>query len=70
LVSDEFTDQSLLDRHRWINQLLAEELATGVHALSIYACTTAEWKDRSGATPVSPPCLDGNKRARKLHDRL
>jgi len=69
LVSDDFTDLSLLDRHRWINRLLAEELAKGVHALSIYAYTTAEWKERSGTVPVSPPCLGGNKSAPKFHDR-
>jgi BolA protein len=69
LVSDEFTDLSLLDRHRWIYRLLGEELATGLHALSIYAYTTAEWKKRSGATPVSPPCLGGNDSAPKFRDR-
>jgi len=68
LVSDEFTDHSLLDRHRRINRLLAEDLATGVHALSIHAYTTAEWKERFGTAPVSPPCLGGNKSAPKLHD--
>ena len=69
LVSDEFTDHSLLDRHRRINRLLAEELATGLHALSIHAYTTAEWKERSGTAPVSPPCLGGNESAPKVHDR-
>jgi BolA protein len=70
LVSDEFTDHSLLDRHRRINRLLAEELATGVHALSVHAYTPAEWKERCGTAPVSPPCLGGDKGARKPHSRL
>ena len=70
LVSDGFTDHSLLDRHRRINRLLAEELATGVHALSIHAYTMAEWKERFGTAPVSPPCLGGNKSARKSHSRI
>lgn len=35
VVSDQFKDKTLLDRHRAVNQLLDEELKSGVHALSI-----------------------------------
>ena len=60
-VSEDFTAQRLLSRHRRINALLAEELAGPVHALSIHAYTPAEWRRRFGAAPLSPPCLGGGK---------
>jgi BolA protein len=37
VVSDAFAGKSRVERHRIINSLLAEELAGGVHALSITA---------------------------------
>ena len=35
IVSDSFNDKPLLQRHRLVNDALKDELATGVHALSI-----------------------------------
>ncbi|XP_048514386.1 DNA-binding transcriptional regulator BolA isoform X2 [Athalia rosae] len=35
VVSDKFVDQPLIKRHRMVNDLLQNELQTGVHALSI-----------------------------------
>ena len=61
LVSGAFRDQGLLARHRMINQLLADELAGGVHALAIHAYTEQEWANRTGGAPLSPPCLGGGK---------
>ncbi len=37
IVADAFGGKSLVERHRMINQTLAEELADRVHALSISA---------------------------------
>jgi BolA protein len=42
VVSAAFTGLSRLARHRRVNELLARELAEGVHALSIDAKTPAE----------------------------
>jgi len=39
VVSDLFDKKLPLDRHRSVNECLADELATGVHALSIQAKT-------------------------------
>ena len=62
VVSDVFENASLVVRHRRVNAALADELATGLHALSIHAFTPTEWATRGGDVPSSPPCLGGSKR--------
>jgi BolA protein len=42
VVSPAFAGRSRLERHRMINQALAQELAGGVHALAITALTPEE----------------------------
>ena len=42
VVSERFAGLSRVDRHRLVNTILADELAAGVHALSIDAKTPAE----------------------------
>ena len=42
IVTNAFKGKSRVDRHRMINQLLAAELAGGVHALAIHARTPEE----------------------------
>jgi BolA protein len=42
IVSEAFRGKSRLERHRMINQLLAVELAAGVHALAIHASAPGE----------------------------
>ena len=59
LVTDEFSDLRLLARHRAVNEVLAEELTGGVHALALHTYTSTEWQARFGTTPMSPPCLGG-----------
>lgn len=62
VVSAAFAGLSRVDRHRRVNALLAEELATGLHALTVTARTPEEWATAEGANElVSPPCLGGSK---------
>ena len=60
LVADNFQDKPLIARHRLVNKILADELASSIHALSIHAYTQTEWKTRHGDVPMSPPCLGGS----------
>ena len=41
IVADAFRGKTRLERHRMINQALAEELGSGVHALAIHASAPA-----------------------------
>ena len=61
LVSDSFGGEPLIRRHREVNRVLADELAGPVHALAIHTYTPAEWQQRFGAAPMSPPCLGGGR---------
>jgi len=61
VVAEGFAGVPLIQRHRLVNQTLADELAGGVHALSIHAYTPAQWADRGGEIPRSPPCRGGSK---------
>jgi BolA protein len=61
LVSQQFEQQPLLKRHRAVNQVLAEELRNGIHALALHTMTPDEWFAKGGQAPVSPPCLGGSK---------
>ncbi|MEQ8859370.1 MAG: BolA/IbaG family iron-sulfur metabolism protein [Pseudomonadales bacterium] len=62
LVTDEFADRRPLARHRLVNEALREQLEGPVHALAIHTYTRAEWQQRFGAAPLSPPCLGGKGR--------
>jgi BolA family transcriptional regulator, general stress-responsive regulator len=62
LVAEAFSGERPLARHRLVNHTLADELAGGVHALAIHTYTLAEWRQRFGAAPLSPPCLGGRAR--------
>lgn len=62
IVSDTFDGKNLVARHRLINKLLADQLAGGVHALSMHTYTPAEWHERGGEVPESPPCMGGKAR--------
>lgn len=59
IVSDEFDGQRLLSRHRAVNQILANELATSVHALALHTYTAHEWRSNFGTVPESPNCRGG-----------
>lgn len=42
VVSDEFTGMSRIARHRRVNELLADEIAAGLHALAIEPAAPGE----------------------------
>ena len=63
LVSPEFSSLSLIERHRKINGILADELANKIHALSINAYTDEQWQEKMKNVPDTPPCLGGEKKA-------
>ena len=59
VVSDMFDGSPLIKRHRTVNTLLKDELASGVHALSITAKTREQW-DKSHVVEPSPTCMGGS----------
>lgn len=61
LVASSFDGRRLLQRHQMVNKILSEELAGAIHALAIHTYTNDEWRERHGDTPLSPPCLGGDK---------
>jgi BolA protein len=63
VVSETFTDKTLIQRHREINKLLADQLAGQVHALSLHTHTPSEWQERGGSVPASPPCRGGSAKS-------
>jgi len=48
IVSDAFDGKSLVQRHRQLNNLLADQLAGPIHALSLHTHTPDEWQKRGG----------------------
>lgn len=60
VASQRFEGMSLIHRHRLVNDILQEELAGPVHALSIQAKTPQQW-EKSPQVGESPKCLGGSK---------
>lgn len=56
IVSDSFSEQRFLTRHRAIYSELAEELAGGVHALALHTYTCKEWEGLQDTVLASPKC--------------
>ena len=67
VVADAFAGESLLQRHRAVNGLLADEFARGLHALALHTMTPEEWFAKGGVSPDSPPCLGGSKAESEGH---
>lgn len=63
LVSDNFEDKKLVERHRAVNALLTDEFGRGLHALALHTLTPEEWFAKGGISPASPPCMGGSKNA-------
>lgn len=61
VVAADFESKSLVARHRVLNETLADEFKAGLHALALHTYTPAEWMQRQGSAPESPPCLGGSK---------
>ncbi|MGU9977445.1 MAG: BolA family protein [Candidatus Oxydemutatoraceae bacterium WSBS_2016_MAG_OTU14] len=61
IVSAEFSRQSLINRHRMVNEVLAEELANNIHALALRTLSPEEWVEKGQSTAPTPPCLGGSK---------
>ena len=56
IVSQAFSGLRLIARHRKVNTLLAQELATEVHALALHTFTPEEWLERGEKASRSPAC--------------
>ena len=61
VVSDAFDGLGAVDRQRRVHEALADELRTGLHALTIRAITPAQWQAQGGEGFQSPKCLGGSK---------
>ncbi len=62
IVADTFVNQPLIERHRAINYLLADELAGSIHALALRTLTPEEWQTCHGTVSSTPPCLSQAKK--------
>lgn len=64
VVSAVFEGKSRLDRSRLVNEMVAGEMATGLHALSQRTMTPSEWSQvKDTFVMVSPECRGGSKRS-------
>lgn len=62
IASTAFNGMRLLQRHRAVNSVLADELAGKIHALALHTYSPEEWLAKGSAhAPVSPKCLGGSK---------
>jgi BolA protein len=61
VVSEQFQDKTLVQRHRLINHCLADELQSGIHALAIHTFTEKEWLAKQDKDMQSPQCHGGGK---------
>lgn len=61
VVSEVFEGLRLIARHRKVNQILSEELANNIHALSMHTFTQKEWQAQYDSVPESPMCMGGGK---------
>ncbi|WP_397599094.1 BolA family protein [Silvanigrella sp.] len=61
IVSNQFENKSLLTRHRFINEILSEEISK-IRACSLHTLTINEWEKKNGKTENSPTCAGGSKK--------
>lgn len=60
IVSEQFEQQSLLIRHRRVQEILQPERDGGMHALSLHTFTPAEWQAKGETAAPSPACAGQN----------
>lgn len=60
IATSAFEGERLLQRHRAVNEEVADLFSQGLHALSLHTYTPDEWKERAGA-PDSPACRGGSQ---------
>lgn len=60
LVTPKFSGERLINRHRAVNKILADELMNHIHALALHTYTQGEW-EQLGESRRSPNCLGGSK---------
>ena len=58
VVSDEFIEKRLVQRHQMVYRILKDEM-TKIHAIAIHAFTRDEWQEKTGQDLKSPNCLGG-----------
>ena len=56
LVTSKFDGQRLIQRHRQVNALLANELRESIHALALHTYTPHEWQEYFCQAPDTPRC--------------
>lgn len=56
VVSNDFAGLLLVKRHQKVYQLMADLMASTVHALSLNLYTEEEWQQRGGKVEPSPAC--------------
>lgn len=62
IVSPHFVGRSLIEQQRLVNAALAEELKSGIHALTMKTLTPERFLALGGQVEhVSPPCRGGSK---------
>jgi len=61
VVSKDFSGKTLVNRHRLIYDILAEELAGSIHALTIHTYTPQEWEKQGQGALQSPKCHGGGR---------
>lgn len=59
VVSSRFNDQTRLQRHRAVYQVLEQELAGEVHALALHTYSESEWGNQPGIVPPQSPTCSG-----------
>jgi BolA protein len=59
IVSDHFDGVRKIQRQQQVYKVLADELAAGVHALTMQTLTAEEW-EADNSVSVSPQCMGGS----------
>lgn len=63
VVSEQFAGLSLLAQQRLVNDLLADELRGGVHALAMKTLTPQKWRESGHAASLQTPLCHGGSKA-------